>query len=193
MDKHLDYLTQLNDQDRLCTELECDTVSDERLQSISAQWQSIAPLLNDGQSAMRKRFEQALKAQEEGTRPAVDDDVVAEVQTLCLSLELTADLPSPDFAQPAREQLRLKILDDAMNGDKSFERYTTEAGLYDIAIRWHTLPKSALNDNNSGDSLTNWRTRFANSVETIRRNNQLKPVNHNEHINTMTEETHHDE
>lgn len=174
LDKRLDYLTQLNDQDLLCIQVEHDKLPLERLETLSSKWQTIKPLLNDGQATMRKRFEQAVTAQQQRQLPVIEENVIAAAQEICLLLELAADLPGPDYAQHAREQLRLTILDASMNGDKSFERLSSEAGLYDITVRWYTLSKGSFDETNSGDTLLNWRARFDNSVKQIRLNNQLK-------------------
>ncbi len=176
LDKRLDYLTQLNSQDLICIQLEQEKRAPERLISLSKTWDNIEPLLNDGQSRMRKRFEHALTTQQQGQVIEPDTDSIAEAQEICLLLELAAGLPSPEYAQPAREALRLRILDASMNGDKSFEHFSTEAGLYDVTVRWRSLPKGALNETLSQDSLWHWRSRFDNSVAQIRKNNKLKQV-----------------
>ncbi len=180
LETRLDYLAQLNDQDLLCIQIERDQRAPDRLASLSNKWHSIKPLLNDGQSRMRKRFDYAYEAQQNGVAVEPDLSVIDEAQEICLLLELTADLPSPDFALSAREALRLRILDAAMNGDKSFEHYATEAGLYDITVRWLTLPKSALTAELSGYSLTNWRARFNENVKQVRLTNRLKKMRESE-------------
>ncbi len=185
-DKRLAYLDQLYQQDKLCTQLEqslagIDVALD--YPAIEQQWQAIQPLLSDGQAALRKRFDKALSlvanndTDSGNTTTATTDlsnsQALAQAQEICLLLELSADLPSPESAQTARDKLRFTMLDAAMNGDKSFADYQSEQGLYALALRWFSLEKTDLNKAFDGITWGDWQTRFVNAYTAARQRYQL--------------------
>ncbi len=183
-DKRLAYLDQLYQQDKLCTQLEQAAAGiDDALDcpAIEQQWQAIQPLLSDGQAALRKRFDKALSLvanndTNSGNAATIDlsnSQALAQAQEICLLLELSADLPSPESAQTARENLRLAMLDAAMNGDKSFADYQTEQGLYALALRWFSLEKTDLSKAFDGITWDDWQTRFVNAYTAARQRYQL--------------------
>ncbi len=164
LQKHLQHLEDLQRQDSLCGQLETEAVDNEQLISAEKAWASITPLLDDGQPSMQKRFKQALQEQRQGRLMAADDNAIARAKVICLIMEVSADIPSPDYAKAARETLRMQNLDNAMNGDRSFEQYATESGCYDLSVEWLCLPKAGLDKAQDGASLPDWQKRFATAL-----------------------------
>lgn len=176
-------LQRLLQQDNLCSRLELTTADHGQLGDLEQQWAVIQPPLNDGQSVMHKRFDKALTALQNAQPISVDASDLNSAQEICLLLELSADIASPKSAQNARETLRLAMLDAAMNGDKSFEQYQTEQGLYDLTLRWAILPKAGLTQSNSGTSLANWQQRFTQGLQQARACRHLSPLKQDDNTN----------
>lgn len=158
------HLEELRQQDMLCIQLETELKNSQRLPQLEKTWESISPALNDGQANMHRRFQQALQAQQQGQLVTAAKDTIEQAETICLILEMCAEIDSPDYAEQQRKSLQIKNLDAAMNGDKSFENHATEAGLYRLSVEWLSLPKGGLNEAQSQMPLPDWRARFENAL-----------------------------
>jgi len=127
--------------------------------------------LSDRQDAMKKRFDMALQYQQRDELAKNSDKYlhkpIDQAQEICLILELSADVPSPDDASAKRQAMHLEVLNKSMNGDKSFAEHRSPDGIYQLQLRWLTLPKAALTPEHSGADLSIWCQRFERGVSSL--------------------------
>ncbi len=132
-------LATLEDRARLCDAVDALAADDhEQRKALEDQWQQPHGLPPDWWQRIDERFQRSIRCEDNKTR----EDNDAALRTLCIRLEILAELTTPPEDQPARMEILMSRLSNGLGQDRSVDKMQQ---LKELQLEWlFTGPHSPL-------------------------------------------------